>query len=48
MLIGGRAIAGIGSSGIVNGGITIIAGAIPLKSRPIYTGIYLGSEQMAV
>lgn len=43
MLIGGRAIAGMGSSGLLNGGMTIIAGVVPLQKRPIYTGIYLGS-----
>jgi MFS family permease len=34
MLIGGRAIAGMGSSGLLNGGMTIIAGAVPLDKRP--------------
>lgn len=33
-LIGGRALAGIGSSGLLNGGMTIIAGAVPLEKRP--------------
>ncbi|OLN93195.1 putative HC-toxin efflux carrier TOXA 19 [Colletotrichum chlorophyti] len=35
MLIAGRAIAGLGSSGLLNGGMTIIAGAIPLEKRPL-------------
>jgi len=34
MLILGRAIAGIGSSGILNGVFTIIAGCVPLLKRP--------------
>jgi MFS family permease len=34
MLIGGRAIAGLGASGMMNGGMTIIAGAVPLQKRP--------------
>jgi MFS family permease len=34
MLIGGRALAGMGSSGLLNGGMTIIAGAVPLQKRP--------------
>jgi MFS family permease len=34
MLIGGRAIAGCGASGMMNGGMTIIAGAVPLQKRP--------------
>ncbi|KAF2811345.1 efflux pump protein [Mytilinidion resinicola] len=46
MLIGGRAIAGLGGSGLLNGGMTIIAGAVPLAKRPLYTGIYLGTIQV--
>lgn len=34
MLIIGRAIAGMGSSGIQNGVLTIIAAAVPLEKRP--------------
>jgi MFS family permease len=34
MLIVGRAIAGIGSSGILNGAFTIIAACVPLVKRP--------------
>ena len=34
MLIVGRAIAGIGGSGILNGGFTIIAGCVPMPKRP--------------
>ncbi|RAH70391.1 MDR family MFS transporter [Aspergillus aculeatinus CBS 121060] len=48
MLIGGRAIAGMGSSGLLNGGMTIIAGSVPLEKRPIYTGIYLGISQVGI
>jgi MFS family permease len=32
--IAGRAIAGVGGSGLVNGALTIIAGATPLHRRP--------------
>ncbi|KAI1852376.1 hypothetical protein JX266_002554 [Neoarthrinium moseri] len=35
MLIGGRAIAGIGGSGLMNGAMTIIAGALPLHQRAL-------------
>ncbi|KAH7117076.1 efflux pump protein [Dendryphion nanum] len=42
MLIAGRVIAGLGASGIVNGALTVIAGATPLQKRPLYTGIMLG------
>jgi MFS family permease len=34
MLIIGRAIAGIGVSGLMNGGLTIIAASAPLHKRP--------------
>ncbi|KAI8959839.1 MFS general substrate transporter [Daldinia sp. FL1419] len=38
-LIIGRAIAGFGSAGILTGSFVIVATAIPLKSRPIYTAV---------
>lgn len=31
MFIAGRAIAGLGGSGLINGGMTILAGAVPLE-----------------
>jgi MFS family permease len=34
MLIVGRAIAGMGSAGILNGALTIIAGCVPMPKRP--------------
>lgn len=34
MLIVGRAVAGMGGSGLLNGGLTIMAGAVPLAKRP--------------
>lgn len=34
LFIGGRTIAGVGAAGIVNGGMTIISGAVPLTKRP--------------
>jgi hypothetical protein len=33
MLIIGRAIAGMGSSGIMNGGLTILTACVPLEKR---------------
>ncbi|KAJ7896628.1 MFS transporter [Mycena olivaceomarginata] len=38
-LIIGRAIAGLGSAGIFNGALIIIAHAVPLAKRPIYIGL---------
>ncbi|KAH6658391.1 major facilitator superfamily domain-containing protein [Truncatella angustata] len=48
LLIGGRAIAGVGGSGLMNGGMTIIAGAVPLQKRPLYTGILMGFAQLGL
>ena len=38
-LIIGRAVAGVGSAGIFNGALVIIAYSVPLVKRPIYTGL---------
>lgn len=38
-LIIGRAIAGLGTAGIFSGALIIVANAVPLRQRPIYTGI---------
>ncbi|KAI0123493.1 major facilitator superfamily domain-containing protein [Xylariales sp. AK1849] len=48
MLIGGRAIAGMGSSGLMNGAMTVIAGAVPLHQRPLYTGIMMGFANLGL
>lgn len=42
MFIVGRAIAGCGGAGILNGGLTIIAAAAPLPKRPALLGILIG------
>lgn len=39
MFIVGRAIAGLGSAGIISGAIIIIMYTVPLHKRPIYQGI---------
>jgi MFS family permease len=46
MLIIGRAVAGIGSSGLMNGGMTILSASMPLHKRPKYFGIMMGLAQM--
>ncbi|KAL8720385.1 MAG: hypothetical protein Q9225_002737 [Loekoesia sp. 1 TL-2023] len=38
-LIIGRAIAGVGSAGIFSGAMVIIAYTVPLRQRPVFTGI---------
>ncbi|KAJ7886158.1 DHA14-like major facilitator [Mycena olivaceomarginata] len=39
VLIVGRAIAGLGSSGIFSGAMIIVANTVPLGKRPMYTGL---------
>ncbi|KAJ7183209.1 major facilitator superfamily domain-containing protein [Mycena filopes] len=46
-LIIGRAIAGLGSAGIFTGALIIIAHAVPLQKRPIYTGMIGGMYGIA-
>ncbi|KAI2641357.1 putative MFS multidrug transporter [Hypomontagnella submonticulosa] len=48
MFIVGRAVAGIGSSGLQNGALTIIAGAVPLEKRPIYMGFMMAFGQFGL
>jgi MFS family permease len=38
-LIFGRAVAGIGSSGIFSGAVLIVAHTVPLRQRATYTGL---------
>ena len=48
MLIVGRAISGIGSSGIQNGALTIVASAVPIHKRPSLIGIIMGCAQLGI
>ncbi|OAL45244.1 efflux pump protein [Pyrenochaeta sp. DS3sAY3a] len=48
MFIVGRAIAGLGASGLINGSMTILAGAVPIEKSPMYTGALLGIAQLGV
>ncbi|KAJ7131766.1 major facilitator superfamily transporter [Mycena crocata] len=38
-LIAGRAIAGLGSAGIFSGALIIVANVVPLRKRPLFTGM---------
>lgn len=38
-LIVGRAVAGVGSAGIFSGALVIVAYAVPMRKRPMYTGL---------
>ncbi|KAL2049759.1 hypothetical protein ABVK25_009982 [Lepraria finkii] len=46
-LIIGRAVAGVGSAGIFSGALVIIAYAVPLVKRPIFTGLIGGMYGLA-
>ena len=46
-LIIGRAVAGLGSGGIFTGAILIVANTVPLRKRPIYTGLIGGMYGIA-
>lgn len=46
-LIVGRAIAGLGSSGLFSGALIILAHAVPLQKRPVYTGVISGMYGIA-
>ncbi|KAL5344110.1 major facilitator superfamily domain-containing protein [Aspergillus crustosus] len=48
MLIVGRAVSGMGTSGMVNGALTIIAGAVPMHKRPAMVGIMMGLCQLGL
>ncbi|KAF2757491.1 MFS general substrate transporter [Pseudovirgaria hyperparasitica] len=48
MLIVGRAIAGFGAAGIINGAITIISSCAPLERRPVLIGITMGLNQLGL
>ncbi|KAM0282910.1 hypothetical protein ACHAQH_002720 [Verticillium albo-atrum] len=48
MLIIGRAVAGMGSSGLFNGAMTIIAAVSPMSKRPTLLGIMMGISQMGL
>ncbi|KAI3008978.1 MFS general substrate transporter [Aspergillus phoenicis ATCC 13157] len=48
MFIVGRAIAGMGSSGVSNGALTILSASIPLEKRALYFGIVGSCGQIGV
>ncbi|KAI1099118.1 putative MFS multidrug transporter [Jackrogersella minutella] len=45
MFIVGRAVAGMGSSGLQNGAFTVIAGVVPLEKRPMYMSLMMAFGQ---
>lgn len=48
MFIIGRAVAGAGGAGILNGALVIVAAAVPMESRPKVIGIILGVASTGV
>lgn len=48
MLIVGRAVAGMGASGLQNGGLTIINAAAPMPKRPALLGAVFGFGQLGL
>ncbi|KAF1985121.1 MFS general substrate transporter [Aulographum hederae CBS 113979] len=48
MLIIGRAIAGLGGAGLVNGALTILSASAPMERRPALLGIMIGISQFGV
>ena len=48
MLIGGRAVAGLGVSGLQNGGMTIITNSVPFQKRVVLLGILIGCGQLGI
>lgn len=48
MFIVGRAVAGIGSAGLFNGMMTIVANVLPLQKRPAILGAIMGLGQLGI
>jgi MFS family permease len=46
MLIVGRAVAGLGGSGLTNGALTIITASVPLRRRPVLIGSLVSVAQI--
>jgi MFS family permease len=48
MLIIGRAVAGLGSSGLTNGALTIISAVSPLHKRAALLGLMMSISQIGI
>ncbi|KAI9703447.1 MAG: hypothetical protein M1820_005920 [Bogoriella megaspora] len=48
MLVISRAVAGMGTSGLMNGALTILTAAAPMEKRPLFTGIMMGFSQLGL
>lgn len=47
-LIVGRAVAGLGGSGIMNGALTIVSASSPIDKQPLMVGTMMGLSQMGI
>lgn len=48
MFIIGRAVAGLGGAGLMNGALSIIAASVPLQKRPLYMGFMMAFSQLGM
>ncbi|KAH8693300.1 MFS transporter [Talaromyces proteolyticus] len=48
MFIVGRAVAGLGSSGITTGALSTIAAALPTRRQPLFMGVTMGISQVGL
>lgn len=48
MFIIGRAVAGLGCAGLLNGALSIIAASVPLEKRPLYMGFMMALSQLGI
>lgn len=48
MFIIGRAVAGLGGAGLLNGALSIIAASVPLEKRPLYMGFMMAFSQLGI
>ncbi|KAH8682671.1 efflux pump protein [Xylariales sp. PMI_506] len=48
MFIGGRTIAGLGGSGLINGGLTVISGSVAPERRALFISLMMGFGQLGL
>lgn len=48
MFIIGRAVAGLGCAGLLNGALSIISASVPLQKRPLYMGFMMALSQLGI
>ncbi|KAK6223953.1 hypothetical protein LQW54_000099 [Pestalotiopsis sp. IQ-011] len=48
MFIIGRVVAGLGGSGLINGALTMVSGAVPVERRAFHTSLMMGIGQLGL